>query len=180
MSWFAIHIDDIRLIAICMQYSEWTTTFSVDAYGQYFRHSDVKQSNDSYMTRVRLTQTDYHSRPFVHAVSHGCENQCSQLPVDASIAGKDSKSIARGWLGRLASSIPKCNRECGVAAAHARAAFGIDVEHDGLRVIFIKVCKVASTSSASIFFRFALSHDNTESLLWTPKSAKRNHNIEMV
>ena len=141
-----------------LQFSKWTTTFNAKAYRQYFQHPDVMQSNDAYMSRVRQTQTDYHTRPFVHAVTpNSCDNRCI-LPVDPSIVGQDSETIARSWLGKLAPSVPSCNRECGIGAAHAKEAFGIDPVHDGLRVIFIKAYKVASTSSASIFYRLAHSH----------------------
>ena len=141
------------------QLAEWTTTFSVKAYEQYFQHLDVVYSNDSYMARIRDMQSDYHMQPFVHSVGPSrCDEVCRRPPVDASIAGKEAGEIARGWLGRAAASVPACNRECGVAAGHAQRAFGIDPVHDGLRVIFIKAFKVASTSSASVFYRLAVTH----------------------
>ena len=141
------------------QLAEWTTTFSPDAYQQYFKHDDAKQAGDAYSARIRDMQTDYHTRPFVHAVSSSCDSRCSQLSTDGSVAGLDAKGLARHWLGRVASSVPTCNRECSTAAAHAQQAFGIDPVHDGLRVMFIKAFKVASTSSSSVFYRLALSHD---------------------
>ena len=167
---FVIHCVSCEICAfvvcwhlICTsQLTEWTTTYSVSAYQQYFQHPDVKQSNDTYMTRIRQTQTDYHTRPFVHDVTpNNCSMQCSQHPVDDSIAGKNTATIAKAWLGKLAPSVPLCNRECGVAAAHAQQAFGIDPVHDGLRVMFVKAFKVASTSAASVFYRLAVTHNAT-------------------
>ena len=142
-----------------LQLTEWTTTFSPAAYQQYFQHDDVKRSGDAYSARIRDMQTDYHTRPFVHAVSSSCDSQCSQQPVGTSHAGRNGASIARGWLGRVAGSVPVCNRECGIAAAQAQQAFGIDPVHDGLRIIYIKTRKVASTSSASVFYRLAFTRN---------------------
>ena len=92
------------------------------------------------------------------------------------------------WIGVRAPSIPTGKvTEYSVAASEAHKVFGIDASHDKMRVIYIKVFKVGSTTSASIFHKLSLTRglvpspilvDNTNAdeksadVLMTPKRLK--------
>ena len=116
----------------------------LDVHSSYFRHwlrlQEAYSTMDEYTRGSQLNS-------IVHVVVLPSADQCNS----------DKVTIAHPWLARSASAAPVHNRVATTASYESQCYHG-KAPSDALRIIYVKVFKVASTTVATILERMAATH----------------------
>ena len=138
--------------------TSWLDTYDVDIYELYWQHILTKPPHDKYTQRIHETVHGYHRRPFVHVPPPISSVNTSYVSNIASSQQADlGNDTLPAWVGARAPNIPSQQvTAASIAGTEAYAVFGVDEAQDNMRVIYIKVFKVGSSTMSAVINKLGL------------------------